>query len=252
MPLVGAARARVQLGLWRRWQDVFTQLVANSEGLAERLRAAGLPVTTVIRNATHVRPARPPLASPPTIAYAGRFVHKKGIDVLLRSVALLRQRVPDCRLVLAGDGPDRATVHQLVDRLGLGDCTEVTGHLAEDELERRLAGAWVLAVPSRYDEPFANTAIEAMMRGTAVVASAVGGCPEIVRHGQTGLLVPADDPSALAAALEQIVSSAALAESMGAAGRATALAEFGIDRMLDQFEALYETMVGRPLAVAQS
>ena len=161
-------------------------------------------------------------------------------------MARLRERVPDSRLIIAGDGPGRSAIEKRVARLGLQDRCWLTGYLHDEEMERRLAVAWVNAVPSRYDEPFPNTTIEAMMRGTAVVASAVGGCPEIVRHGVTGLLVPPGDPGALADALETILSDRDLAARMGAAARSAAVQDFGADRMLDAFEAAYHSLLGLP------
>ena len=190
-------------------------------------------------------PLGPALEGPPVVAYAGRLVGKKGVDVLLEAMARLRERVPDGRLIIAGDGPGRSATERRVIRLGLHDRTWLTGYLHDDELERRLAMAWVHAVPSRYDEPFPNTAIEAMMRGTAVIASAVGGCPEIVRHEVTGLLVPPGDPDALATALENVLSDRDHAARMGAAARVAALQDFGADRMIDAFEAAYDTLLGR-------
>jgi glycosyltransferase involved in cell wall biosynthesis len=242
--LAGLARTNVQLGLWRRWRDVFPLIVANSEALAVRLRAEGVPVTTVIHNGTPLRAARPPLEEPPVVAYAGRLVGKKGVEVLLEAMARLRERVPDCRLIIAGDGPGWGTIEKRVARLGLQDRTSMPGFLHGDELERRLAVAWVHAVPSRYEEPFPNTAIEAMMRGTAVVASAVGGCREIVRDGVTGLLVPPGDPGALANALETLLSNRELAARMGTAARSAALQDFHAHRMLDAFEAAYHSLLG--------
>lgn len=242
--VAGLARTRVQLGLWRRWREVFPVIVANSDALAVRLRAEGVPVSAVIHNGTPPREPRPPLERPPVVAYAGRLVGKKGVDVLLDAMARLRERVPDCRLIIAGDGPDRSAIEERVAGLGLQDRCVLTGYLNEEEMERCLAAAWVHAVPSRYDEPFPNTAIEAMMRGTAVVASAVGGCPEIVRHGVTGLLVPPGDPGALADALETILSDRELAARMGEAARSAAVRDFGTDRMLDAFEATYHSLLG--------
>lgn len=238
----GLARTSVQLALWRRWRGVFALIVANSEGLASRLRADGVPVGKVIHNGTSVRPARPALAGPPVVAFAGRLVPKKGVDVLLDAMGRLRDTVPDCHLILAGDGPARREVEERVTALGLQARVRLTGHLERDQLERCLETAWVMAVPSRYDEPFPNTAIEAMMRGTAVVASAVGGCPEIVQDGVTGRLVPPGDAAALASALQPVLSDRSLAERMGAAARSAALSAFGADRMLDAFESTYRSL----------
>jgi glycosyltransferase involved in cell wall biosynthesis len=240
--LLGLARTVAQLGWWRRWRSVFDRLIANSAGLARRLEEAGVPVDGVISNGTPVRPARPALGDHPVVAYAGRLASKKGVDVLLRAMPLIVARHPDCRLLIAGDGPDRRALARLVLDLGLERQVTMLGHLSAGELEQALASAWVLAVPSVYDEPFANTAVESLMRGTAVVASAVGGSEEIVDHGLTGLLVPRGDVTALAGAIERLVSNRSLAEEMGAAGRVVALERFTEGRMVDRFVDLYRSM----------
>jgi len=241
--LAGLVRTVMQLGAWRRWRFVFRRLIANSEGLAHRLGEAGLVVDGVIRNGTPVQPPRPALTGPPVVAYAGRLVGKKGVDVLLRAMSLVAASHPECRLLVAGDGPDRRALAQLVSTAGVDSHVVMLGHLGAAELAHALAGAWVLAVPSLYDEPFANTAIESMMRGTAVVASQAGGLTEIVAHGRTGLLVPRGDVTALAQAIDRLLSDRALAESMGSAARSAALASFSDRRMVDEFVAVYRSIV---------
>jgi glycosyltransferase involved in cell wall biosynthesis len=129
-----------------------------------------------------------------------------------------------------------------VTELGLGRQVEMLGHLTRPELERALAPAWVLAVPSVYDEPFANTAVESMMRGTAVVASAVGGSVELVEDRRTGRLFAAGDVAVLAGLLGDYARDASLRRSHGAAGRAAAVARFSLDRMVAAYQSLYESL----------
>ena len=110
-------------------------------------------------------------------------------------------------------------------------------------MEALLARAWVQAVPSLWEEPFGLVAAEAMMRGTAVVATCTGGLSEQVRPGETGLLVPAGDADALAAALLRILKDRSLAEDMGARGRDVALSQFRQELVVDRFEQLYTRLV---------
>lgn len=244
---LGLARTTVQLGAWRRWRSVFQLLIANSYGLANELACAGLRVDDIIWNGAAARAARPPLGDPPTIAYAGRLVEKKGVGVLIRAMSLLSRTNRDARLLIAGDGPCRRSIEGLIDELGLQDRVTLLGHVPSLDLEHHLADAWVLSVPSVYQEPFANTALESMMRGTAVVGSAVGGMPEIVSDGHTGLLVPPGDASALAGALGRVLADRAFAEQLGATGRAVALAEFSEDRMAERFASVYKRMTAKHL-----
>jgi glycosyltransferase involved in cell wall biosynthesis len=98
-------------------------------------------------------------------------------------------------------------------------------------------------VPSRWPEPFGLTATEAMMRGTAVVASDIGGLADIVEDGVTGMRVPAGDEAALGSALVQILSDRMYAERLGAAARARARDAFTLDRCLASFERLYDSLL---------
>jgi glycosyltransferase involved in cell wall biosynthesis len=111
-------------------------------------------------------------------------------------------------------------------------------------VEGHLSRAWVQAVPSVWAEPFGFVAAEAMMRGSAVVATNTGGLGEIVQDGMTGRQTPPGDVEALAAALIEILSDRELAERYGAAGRAFALTHLTHGQWLDRFEALYRDMLG--------
>ena len=233
----GVARAFVQRRMTAL--DVFDRVVANSEWVARRLRAEGIRVDEAIPNGVPVRPLRPPLGATPVIGFAGRLVPKKGVDVLLHAMALLRERVPDVRLIVVGDGPDRIGLERLAAELGIRDAVDFLGHLAQEQVEHALGAAWVQAVPSRWEEPFGLVAAEAMMRGTAVVASENGGLAEQVEPGSTGYLAPAGDAGALARALERVVRDRGLAERMGASARVRALAELTIDRHVDRVVAAH-------------
>lgn len=229
-----------QTALWRRWRGVFGAVVANSEACRRLLVADGMAPVQVIHNGVPVVAARPPLAGPPTLAVAGRLVRQKGIDVLLRAFAMVRARVPGARLLVAGEGPERAALERLTLELGIASAVSMLGYQAD--LGSALAGAWVQAVPSRWSESFGLVAAEAMMRGTAVVASRTGGLPEIVQDGETGRLVPPGDPAALAEALVELLQDRGRAESLGKRGRERALAAFDEAAWIERFVALYESL----------
>jgi glycosyltransferase involved in cell wall biosynthesis len=187
----------------------------------------------------------PPPAPPaePRLAIVGRLIPIKAHDVLLQALVRVREQVPGVTLEVAGDGPLDADLRAAVSRLGLGDAVSFLGRVAPAApvFER----AAVVVVPSR-GEGFGMVALEAMERGRAVVASDVGGLPEIVEHGRTGLLVPSGDADALAEALAAVAGDSARAAMMGAAGRERALAEFSQERCTDRIEAIY----GAALAAA--
>jgi alpha-maltose-1-phosphate synthase len=187
-----------------------------------------------------VDPARP------TVIFVGRVTRQKGLPVLLRAAGRL---VPGAQLVLCAGQPDTAELAAEVS--GLVTSLQATRSgviwipemLPKREIIQLLSHATAFAIPSLY-EPLGIVNLEAMACGTAVVGSRVGGIPEVVADGDTGLLVPADDPAALAAALNSLLADPARAAAMGAAGRKRALAEFSWDAIAAQTAALYADLTG--------
>ena len=240
---LGLARTLAQFGSWRRHRHVLRRIVANSGALAETLRANDVGVGRVIPNGTRIVDPRPALADPPTIACAGRLMERKGVDVLLTAMRIVVDQLPAARLLVVGDGPDRARVEGLASAMSLQEHVRFDGHVARPALDALLATAWVQAMPSRYAEPSANVIAEAMMRGTAVVSTNVGGSDELIRDGETGFLVPPADPRLLAARLFDVLGDRTRAERLGAMGRRVAIAELSTDRMIDEFESEYASIL---------
>jgi glycosyltransferase involved in cell wall biosynthesis len=249
LPLRAWLPLMLQTRLWLRWRGAFDLIVTNSEAVARELNAEGIEAAATVWSGVPDGGARPPLADPPTVGFAGRLVALKGADVLLRAFARVADEMPDARLVVVGDGEERENLSRLAHRLGLSRGVEFAGWLAPDDAARRVERAWAIAVPS-FSEQFSLTAVEALMRGTAVVASAVGGMPELVREGETGFLVPAGDARALAEKLLLLLRSRETAERMGASARRDALARFRLATCVDEFEKLYETIRGARAARA--
>ena len=235
--------AMMQLGLWRRWKDAFDLTVVLSESMRSRIEADAPGPVEVVHNGVPERPMRPPLSGPPVVAYAGRLAKEKGMYTLLQAMQGVAAAVPEATLEIAGDGPLRAELEAAADRLGLGGRVRWLGHLPRAAMEKRFEQVWVQVVPSLWEEPFGNVTTEAMMRGTAVVASAVGAQPEIVADGETGFLVPPGDADALANALLPLVRDRSLAERMGRAGRERAFSHFSEDRCVERFLEIYERLI---------
>jgi glycosyltransferase involved in cell wall biosynthesis len=146
-------------------------------------------------------------APDPVFAYVGRLSPEKGVDILLRAFARLRERHATARLRIVGDGASRERLERLAASLGLDRRTVTfTGRLPGGEAERTLADAWALVAPSRWAEPFGLVALEALVRGVPVVASATGGFARTVEDGVTGLLFPNGDEEALHDRLEAIAT----------------------------------------------
>ncbi len=242
LPLRRWVPRMLQMRLWRRWRQVFSLIAANSEAVKRLLLAEGFGPVEVLWPGIPMQPMRPPLSPPPTVAFAGRLVRQKGAEVLVRAFAKVVARIPEARLLLVGDGPERQHLQSLIHDLRLSASVSLRGYLPRSEMERHLTGAWVQVVPSQFAEAFGLVAVEAMMRGTAVVASASGGLTEVVKDGQSGFLVPPGKADALAEALIVVLRDRELAEQMGKTGREVALACFREETYIDRFVQCYQAL----------
>jgi alpha-maltose-1-phosphate synthase len=186
-------------------------------------------------------------AGRPSVVFVGRVTRQKGLPVLLRAA---QQLDAAAQLVLCAgqaDTPElQAEVTGLVDRLQASrdGVILIPGMLAKAEVIQILSHATVFVCPSEY-EPLGIVNLEAMACGCAVVASAVGGIPEVVADGVTGLLVPPGDEASLAQALNALIGDPGLAAALGARGRDRAVAEFSWDRIAAQTADLYARLVVR-------
>jgi glycosyltransferase involved in cell wall biosynthesis len=218
--------------------------VAISAGLAAYLaEREGFSEASfeIVHYGIEQKPEPPPLPVEPRLVIVGRLIPIKGHDVLLQALAAVRRERPDVTLRIAGDGPLEGELRATVQQLGLDDAVTFLGRVAP--VEPVFEDAQIVVVSS-FGEGFGMVALEAMERGRPVVASAVGGLPEIVDDGRTGLLVPAGDVDALAAAILELARDPARAAGLGAAGRSRALEEFSQDRCTDRIAALYRTALG--------
>jgi glycosyltransferase involved in cell wall biosynthesis len=244
LPLRGWLPLMLQLFLWRRWRSCFSVLLTPSEALKHVLEREGIKPVEVIWNGFPAVSAEPSLAPVPTVAFAGRLVFEKGVDLLIEAFSQVVKTITDARLIVAGSGPERVRLEEIAARLGIASSVTFTGHIPRAEMERLFAGAWVQVVPSRWVEPFGNVAAEGMMRGTAVVASRTGGFPEFIKDGENGFLVPRGDAKELAATLNRLMADRNLAERIGRAGRKFALSNLTIERCVDKILGVYEQILG--------
>ena len=175
---------------------------------------------------------------------ASADVPMKGLVHLLDALAKLRTERPDAHLVVIGRPKPKSLIPQRIEQLGLGDAVTFVSGLTTEDIVERYAQAQVACVPSLY-EGFSLPAVEAMACAVPVVGTTGGAVPEVIgRDGDTGLLVPPADPSALAAALVRALDDAALRDRIGAAGRDRVLARFTWRRTaegtVDQYRARHE------------
>jgi glycogen synthase len=180
----------------------------------------------------------------PRIGYVGRLAPQKRADLLV--TAFGRMRVP-ASLVVVGDGPDAALVHRLARESPAAGRITLAGFVEHAAVPGVLAALDVLVLPSAYEE-MGSVLTEAMASGLPVVASAVGGIPEVVRDGVTGLLVPPGDADALAAALDRLATDDALRARLAAGARARAR-EYAWPQLAARVAGVYARVLGEVGAV---
>jgi glycosyltransferase involved in cell wall biosynthesis len=178
--------------------------------------------------------------SNPVIGTIGRLHHEKGLDVFLNAAARIAARWSDARFVIIGSGPDRAALESHAERVGIGSNVAFLGERGDAQ---ELLGAMDLFVLSSPEEGMPNVVLEAMAAARPVVATSVGGTPEVVVDGVTGLLVPPGNPERLAAAIEAVLADSARMKAMGRQGRERVQKHFRVDTMVARTVAVYEELL---------
>jgi glycosyltransferase involved in cell wall biosynthesis len=237
-------RDRAARAISRRVYQRVDHVVAVSSAIRDTLVGTyGVPAGRVdlLLPATAAPAAAPRRATggtAATVGVVGRLVPEKGVDVFLRAVALVSAAVPAARFVVVGDGPLRAALEDRAVSLGLAGVVTFTGF--RPDAPQLIAGLDVLVVPSRSDgSPL--VVCEAMAAGIPVVASRVGGLPDLVAHGDSGLLVRPEDPADLARSLVRLLRDPAAAQALGRRGRQLAEARSHarlVDRMTEVYAAV--------------
>ena len=247
--------------LWRRFFTLFVhQYIALSKDLQSYLRdKVRVPATRITQLYNGVdsdlfRPAsggRAPLpladfASPDAfvIGTVGRMQTVKDQLTLARAFVLLLQMLPQAaqslRLVMVGDGPLREQVAGILQQAGAGAQVWLAG--GRDDVPQIMRGFDLFVLPS-LAEGISNTILEAMASGLPVVATAVGGNPELVENGRTGTLVPPADPHAMAAAMRAYIEDRAMGSRHGAAARAVVESKFSMMAMVNGYLDVYDRML---------
>jgi glycosyltransferase involved in cell wall biosynthesis len=266
IPVVGIAHgwtgATLKVKLWE-WIDAFAlrymdACVCVSEATARRARGRGIPARriAVIRNALDPTPFDTPapeaadtvralFPSPPArvVGTVGRLSPEKGFDVLIDAAALVCGARDDVGFVIYGTGPTEEKLRQQVARLGLQGRVILAGF--RQDLERVLPGL-DLFVSSSHTEGLPVAVLEAMAAGLPVVATSVGGTPEVVDDGRTGLLVPPSRPDLLANRIEELLGDPRRRSAMGRAGKERVRDELTFAAQAERYERLLRRLVSTP------
>jgi glycosyltransferase involved in cell wall biosynthesis len=218
--------------------DPVGTFVCPSEFMAGKMLAAGieparLRVLSHFVDLTGIEPKQEP-GGP--VVFAGRLAPEKGVDVLVEAIGLLGG---EARLEVAGDGPERERLEALAGARAPGR-VRFWGRLSKERLLELLSRASVCAIPSRWYENQPMAVLEAFACGVPVVATGLGGLPELVEPGVDGEIVPADDPATLAKALGGTLRDQERAFAMGRAGLAKMRQRFSPERHLEQLDGIYQ------------
>jgi glycosyltransferase involved in cell wall biosynthesis len=228
------------------------EIIVPSSFLADVVAQWGIPRKRihVIYNGVrdYAGEPQPERSERTTVLAVGRLIRSKGFDVLLRALAIVVREIPDAQVVLLGDGPERSRLETLARRLDLaGTNVHFAGHVNPERVRAELAKAHAFALPSAH-EGLPHAVLEAMAAECPVVATEVGGVPEIIRHNIDGLLVPFGDPVALAAALLRILHDRGLANQLSREAKRRATQEFSWSRTRDSTISLLLETATRPPA----
>ncbi len=223
-------------------------ILQNPDDL-ERLAAAGAARQRLVLIAgsgvdlQRITP-QPEPDGPVAVLLASRMIWKKGVAILVEAARRLRAEGVAARFLLAGDSdpgnPAAIPPAQLADWAREG-VVEWLGF--EDDMPALLAGSHIVCLPSSYGEGVPKSLIEGAAAGRPLVTTDTPGCRSIARDGENGILVPPENPDALAAALRRLIEDPALRRQMGARGRAIAEAAFGLDRVNAETLALYRDLL---------
>ncbi|MGH7361473.1 MAG: glycosyltransferase, partial [Candidatus Methylomirabilales bacterium] len=186
----------------------------------------------------------------PLVGVVAVLRRRKGHAVLVEACLELRGAFPGLHVVLVGDGPVRGWIAERIRDLGLEGTVRLVGH--RRDIPDVLAALDVFVLPSIEPEGVPQSVVQALAMGRPVVASDVEGLTEVLRDGETGLLVPPGDPAALAAAIASLLADPGRGTALGNAGRQLVKKEFTVEAMLGRLEGLYAQMLTRHRANSRS
>lgn len=229
------------VALSRHYQDMLRGRGVRSERL--HLIPSGLkPETRNLKPETLSRQGYAGQARHPFITFGtlGRLSSEKNISMLIRALAIVRARGVECRALIAGDGPLRAEIESEIRAAGLQDVVSMPGYMDAETFFRNVD----LLVMCSKIENLPYSVLEAMARGKPVIATRVGGLPDLIEYGRTGYLVEPDAVDALADRMSELAQDPEKAARLGAAGRARLEREFSVEHMVSKHLELYAALVG--------
>jgi glycosyltransferase involved in cell wall biosynthesis len=226
----------------RRWQGL-AALVTLSAAQRQLFVDAGFDPRRVVVKPNFVPEVAGSDVEPPPgdgFVFAGRLTDTKGIRVILEAWAILARRGLEPRLTLVGSGPLEAEARRFA---ATHPSVRMVGQVSPTECYAQIRQSRAVLAPSTWEETFGLVVVEAMMLGRPALVSAIGSFPDLVRHGEDGLVVPPGDAQALADAVASLERSDELARRLGTAARATYERRFRADANLELLESIYDTVL---------
>lgn len=244
-----SARALIDRNLIARWADAFIAVSESGRRAMVELERIPAEKVVLIRNGApaliHADPskARKELGIPsgaPVAVSVGHLRKEKAFDLLIEAIALLTPQHPQLQLMIAGEGPERESLERMIEKLGLAGRVRLLGQRAD--VSSILAAADVAVCCSDF-EGGPLSVLEYMQAGLPVVATRVGGLPELIEDGSTGFLVPPRDPPALANRMAILLDDPELRRRLGSRGRDTQVRDYEIDAWARRIEKLYDRLL---------
>jgi len=221
-------------------------VISVSDYIRKELIKAGVPsdkITTIYNLFPLWKPLRISKDSSNIVLFTpGRICKYKGFGVLIEAISLVVEKHKNIRIVIAGKGPYHGKLIKLIKRLNLADYVKLVGVVPYEEIKKLYFYSDIVVFPSLHPEPLGRVPIEAMVAGKPVIASRVGGVPEVVDDGVTGILVPPNDPRALAETIILLVENEDLRREMGRRGRELVFKKFNPDIIVEKHLQLYRSV----------
>ncbi len=261
LPVVRSRHVTIPVSRWRALvYRLADRVITSGDAVKEILVSAGVPAEKIVAIAPGIDPARfhPDVSGTavraelgltgPTVGLVANLRGSKGHRFFLEAAREIRRDVANARFLIVGDGVAFADTERRVRELGLEDAVVMTGF--RRDVPEIMAALDVLVLPSIKSEASSQVIPQALAVGTPVVATTVGGSPELIRDGETGYLVPPANPRALADAVLALLREPRRAEAMAERGGAMVRARYTIDAAMERTVAVYDELLtaGRPRA----
>lgn len=183
------------------------------------------------------------MPSEKNILYIGRLANEKGAEFLIKAMPKINNKIPDAKLIIIGDGPEKDKLKRLMERLNIEKKVFFVDRVDHGRVNYWYKKSYLVVVPSIYSESFGLIGPEAMSTGRPVVASNIGGIPEWLENGKTGYLVKPGNSEAIGNSIIRLLKNPKLAKRMGENGRKKAEKNFNIKNYAEEIEKIYRKSI---------